>query len=111
MGRFANLANYTAEENLVWEQVCAGAGKTFRTLRGLEFTYTIRGNELFVDRKAKSLTRATVVQTYRRACEVLREGKPITGPKTLGNFGASYLLPVFRQLALLEEVADDTGEP
>ena len=111
MGHFANLANYTVEENLVWEQVCAGAGKTFRTFRGLEFTYTIRGNELFVDRKAKSLTRATVVQTYRRACEVLREGKPITGPKTLGTFGASYLLPVFRQLALLEEVADDTGEP
>ena len=38
-------------------------GETFHTAKGLPFTYTIRGGELFVNRRRKSIT----VSTVRRA--------------------------------------------
>ena len=101
MGRFADLSNYTPEENLVWEKLRGEAGMTCRTFCGLDFTYTVRGNELFVSRRAKSLTRATVIQSYRRAKEVLAGGSALTGPKSIGTFGASYLLPIFQALGVL----------
>lgn len=41
-----------------------------------------------MDRKEKSITRATVELAYRRAVEL---GENATGPKKLGVFGASYL--------------------
>ncbi len=35
-------------------------GETFHTAKGLPFTYTIRGGELFVNRRRKSITVSTV---------------------------------------------------
>ena len=101
MGRFADLSSYTPAECLVWEKLCSACGQVFATCRGLCFSFSIRGNELFVDRRAKSLTRATVIQTFRRAQELLANGEPLTGPKSIGTFGASYLLPIFQGLGLL----------
>ncbi len=61
----------------------------FYTMRNLEFTYIIKGNEMFVNRKEKSITKATVGITL---CKALELGGIVSGPKKLGTFGGE--LPV-----------------
>jgi hypothetical protein len=102
MGRTAKTSQYTAEENAFWEKFVECDGVTFTTLKGLEFSFEVRGNEVFFDRKEKSVTRATVMQAYRKAKELLASGIPVDDPKKLGVFGASYIYPVFRHLGILE---------
>lgn len=82
----------------LWECLTLFAGYPFKTSKGLSFTYTIKGNELFVSRKKKSITRATVKLAYEKAIAL---GDMATGPKTLGCFGASYLYPVFVRLGVI----------
>lgn len=82
----------------LWRTLSEHAGETFHTAKGLAFTYCIRGGELFVSRKEKSITRATVELAYRRAVEL---GDQATGPKKLNVFGASYLYPVFKELGII----------
>ena len=44
----------------VWKLLESNQGRIFYTAKGLPFTYLIRGGELFVDRKEKSITVSTV---------------------------------------------------
>ncbi len=76
----------------MWEVMELYEDFPFYTMRNLEFTYMIKGNEMFVDRKEKSITKATVGMALNRALEL---GGIVTGPKKLGTFGASYLYPIF----------------
>ncbi len=82
-------------ENQLWDVLRLWSGDTFLTAKGLEFTYIIRGNEMFVSRKDKSLTRATVILAFYKALLLQKDGGRVAGPKKLGTFGASYLYPVF----------------
>lgn len=82
----------------LWECISLFAGYPFKTSKGLSFTYTIKGNEMFVTRKEKSITRASVVLAYERAMAM--DGA-VKGPKTLGCFGASYLYPVFMRIGVI----------
>lgn len=85
----------------LWREMEALAGEPFRTAKGLAFAYTVRGGELFFDRKEKSVTKATVKAAYRRALELEALGVKVTGPKKLGVFGASYLYPIFVRLGVI----------
>ncbi len=85
--------------NSLWEELIALEGHTFYTAKGLQFTYRIKGNEMFVDRKDKSITRATVELAYEKAIAL---GTEATGPKKLNCFGASYLYPVFLELGVIK---------
>ena len=85
--------NYTEDEKNLWQKITATQGVVFHTAKGLPFTYEIRGNEIFFSRKEKSVTRATLNKAYHRMKE-----ETITGSKQLGVFGASYLLPVMREV-------------
>ena len=96
MPRFADISSDSADELALWDELVRHQGETFTTAKGLPFTYIIRGNEIFVDRREKSITRATVRQAYRR----VREGG-VTGPKSLGVFGGSYLYSLFVAFHLL----------
>ena len=98
MGRNAKTDQYSAEEQDFWRRFRELAGVTFTTLRGLDFSFDIKGNEIFFDRKEKSVTLATVIQAYRKTLELQASGIEITGPKQLGVFGASYLFPVIMHL-------------
>lgn len=94
----------TGEEallELLWDVMEQYAGCAFRTAKGLGFTYAIRGNEMFVDRKDKSITRASVNLAACTALRLQRECGAVRGPKKLGTFGASYLYPVFIRLGLI----------
>ena len=98
MGRNAKIEQYSADELDFWRQFRELAGVTFTTLQGLDYTFDVKGNEIFFDRKEKSVTLATVIQAYRKALELQKAGIELTGPKQLGVFGASYLFPVIMRL-------------
>ncbi len=85
----------------LWDALREGQHTVYFTAKGLPFTYQVRGNELFVSRREKSITRATVLLSYRRAWEICASDGTDLGPKRLGTFGASYLLPIFRGLRLV----------
>lgn len=86
------------EDNL-WAALLLFQEYPFYTAKGLKFTYTIRGNEIFFDRKKKSITRATVDLAFQKTIELHRK---VTGPKKLSCFGASYLFPVFIRFGVIE---------
>lgn len=88
-------------EELLWETIETCQGQPFSTMKGLEFSYRVKGYEMFVDRKNKSLTKSTVFMAFRKALELQKDGGPVTGPKKLGTFGASYIYPVFIQLGVI----------
>lgn len=77
--------------DFVWPLLQQHQGETFYTAKGLPFTYTIRGGELFVNRRSKSITISTVANALEKIVALEMDGIPITGPKKIGCYGASYL--------------------
>lgn len=102
------VSSDAALDALLWDALRAMAGSPFSTMKGLAFTYRIQGNEMFVDRKEKSLTRATVLLAFHNALALLSRGEAIPGPKTLKTFGASYLFPIFQALGVIPTVGEKT---
>lgn len=94
------------QEEALWELMSRLAGCAFLTAKGLKFTYKIRGGEMFVNRKSKSITQATVFMAYNRAVELMKETGSVNGPKQLGTFGASYLYPVFARIGVIRKLTD-----
>lgn len=90
------LAVNPTEDDL-WDALCQMQNQTFRTMKGLEYTYSVRGYEMFVSRKEKSITRSSVDIAFRNAMEL---DHVVTGPKKLKVFGASYLYPIFLELGI-----------
>lgn len=94
----AALPQEEADKTL-WEILEQLQGCVFFTAKKLRFRYTVRGGELFVDRKKDSITKATVFMAFHKALELHGE---VTGPKKLGTFGASYLYPIFQRIGIIE---------
>lgn len=86
------------QEEELWSILIYLQGCVFLTAKGLKFTYKIHGGEMFVSRKSKSITQATVFMAFREAMEL---GGIVAGPKKLGTFGASYLYPVFVRIGVI----------
>ena len=86
-------------QDLLWDELVLWENQTFRTVKGLEYTYQIRGNEMFVSRKTKSITKASVNLALEKIIEF--DGM-VAGPKKLECFGASYLYPVFIEMGLID---------
>lgn len=89
----------------LWECIEVFQGYSFKTSRGLKFRYTIKGGEIFVNRKdsSKSITKSTVEMAYEVAKQLMIDEGCVTGPKKLGTFGASYLYPMFLRFGIIEE--------
>ena len=95
------------EDERLWAQIVSLEGQSFRTARGLEYTYRIKRSrdgsllgEILFERKEKSVTRATLVLAYHNAVAVQQSEGCVSGPKKLGVFGASYLYPIFLHLGI-----------
>ncbi|MCC8029396.1 MAG: hypothetical protein LIO75_06345 [Lachnospiraceae bacterium] len=88
-------------EQQLWELILSFEHEPFFTFKGLEFRYSIRGNEMFIDRKEKSITRSTIRMAAEKALEIRHRGEMVSGPKKLGTFGASYLYPIFQSFGLI----------
>ena len=91
----------------LWEAIVAHEGEIFFTVRGLEYQYSVKHNrdgaangEIVFDRKAKSITRATILLAWQKALEIQAAEGCVKGPKKLGVFGASYLYPIFLKLGI-----------
>ena len=99
----ANLATLAGQptkeqEDTLWSMLLYLQGCVFLTAKGLKYTYKLKGGEMFVNRKSKSITQATVFMAYHKAMEL---GDAVAGPKKLGTFGASYLYPIFVRLGVI----------
>ena len=80
-------------ENL-WEIIASLQGTTFYTAKNLPFTYTVKGGELFTDRRGRSVTRST----FEKAFEKIRSDAAVTGPKKLNMYGAPYVFAVLKAI-------------
>ena len=92
-----NCSMQELETNL-WAVLLLYQGYPFKTVKGLKFTYFIQGNEMFVDRKEKSVTRATINMALKSA---VQSCGVVTGPKKLGTFGSSYLYSIFQRMGII----------
>ncbi len=90
-----------SEEEL-WNLLVDSQNEEYTTYKGLTFSYTIRGYEMFVSRKDKSITRATIMIAFHRAQELMQSVGSVKGPKKLGTFGASYIYVIFEKLGILQ---------
>ena len=108
----------------LWQCVCIFSGYPFTTSgrgsrSGVEFTYQVShtlsaggrhygghsipgyGNEIWLtvnrEKKEKSISRSSVELGFQKYLEVLEKEGTVSGPKKLGVFGASYLLPLFQR--------------
>ena len=94
----------------VWALLQQHQQEVFHTAKGLPFTYTIRGGELFVDRRQKSITVSTVANALGKISALEEAGIEISGPKKLGFYGASYLYPVLLTLGVIAAPAPGEAE-
>lgn len=89
------------EEEYLWKTLSEVSGRIFHTAGkggkgSVKFTYTIKGGEMFINRKDKSITRSSVIMAYHKA----KEMGIVNGPKAIGTFGASYLYPIFIEMQI-----------
>ncbi|MCM1187436.1 MAG: hypothetical protein NC251_11290 [Lachnoclostridium sp.] len=93
-------------EGDLWGTIVAHQGKTFVTKKGLPFTYSIKGGELFTDRRERSITKSTFDKAYEKLKQDCTGDNPphkIAGPKSLNMYGAPYIWAVFMGIGLIEE--------
>ena len=101
-----NFNNSSIPISSLWDVIVENAGKKFVTKKGLPFTYSIKGGELFTDRRERSITRSTFEKAYEKLqADQTGENAPrkIVGPKTLNMYGAPYVWAVFVGIGQSEE--------
>jgi len=108
----------------LWRCVCIFSGYPFTTSgrgirSGVAYTYQVShtpsaggrhydgysipgyGNEIWLtvngEKKERSISRSSVELGFQKYLEVLEKEGTVSGPKKLGVFGASYLLPLFQR--------------
>lgn len=77
----------------LWQLLIDHQNQTFYTLKKLPFHYSVKGGEIFVDRRSKSITKATFEQSLGK---LEADPENITGPKSLNVFGAPYVWAILK---------------
>lgn len=54
----------------LWKVIIIFEKYPFYTMKGFRFTYQVKGNEIFVSRKEKSITRSSVILAMKKAIEL-----------------------------------------
>lgn len=85
-----------AETSELWKRISERQGEVFYTAKNLPFTYTVKGGELFTDRRARSITRSTFERAYKK----ISSDKTVTGPKKLNMYGAPYVFAILKRLGV-----------
>ena len=82
----------------LWQLLKDHQTEIFYTIKKLPFTYTVKGGEIFVDRRSKSITKAT----FEQALNKLKTDKEhIKGPKSLNVFGAPYVWAILKTFEIV----------
>ncbi|MDO4303141.1 MAG: hypothetical protein Q4D94_04445 [Bacillota bacterium] len=84
--------------DLLWQQLMEHQNETFYTMKKLPFSYVVKGGEIFVDRRSKSITKATFQQALDR---LIQNPGSITGPKALNVFGAPYIWALLKAFGVV----------
>ena len=82
----------------LWQLLETHQNEIFYTIKKLPFTYTIKGGEIFVDRRSKSITKATFEQALNK---LNANPDQITGPKSLNVFGAPYIWAILKAFEIV----------
>lgn len=93
-----NITNENMTIELLWELLIEHQNETFYTMKQLPFKYNIRGGEIFVDRRSKSITKATFAKALQK---IKKDPENITGPKSLCVFGAPYVWAIFKTFKIV----------
>lgn len=95
-------------EEYLWKAIVLFENYPFSTMKGLRFSYEVkRGKaglptgELAINRKEKTITRATINLAFHKAVKLQQTEGCVSGPKKIGGFGASYLYPLFLRLGVI----------
>ena len=98
----------------LWDCVILFQNYTFYTESGLKFTYVVKGNEMFISRKEKSVTFSTIEKAYNKVLHdreaaingdagLANERMVYSRPKDIGDFfGISYIYPIFYRFGLID---------
>ena len=107
----ARYGVFVDEIECLWRAVLAFEGYPFRTAGrgktpGVKFSYQVKRSrggqpdgEIKVNRKEKTITRATIELAYQRAIEM---SGVVTEPKKLGVFGAICLYPMLVRFGVIK---------
>lgn len=94
-------------EEYLWKAIVLFENYPFSTMKGLRFSYKIkRGRtglptgEIEIDRKEKTITRATINLTFHKVMNLQRNEGYVSGPRFCG-FEASYLYPLFLRFGVV----------
>lgn len=97
-------------EHYLWDAVAAFENYPLYTMNGLKFVYKIKPGlnglptrEILVDRKEKTISKATINLAFYKAMKIQEEEGCVSGPKKIGGFGASYLYPLFLRLGIITQ--------
>ena len=82
----------------LWQMLIDHQNETFYTMKKLPFCYQVKGGEIFVDSRSKSITKATFEQALNKLNT--NPGK-ITGPKSLNVFGAPYVWAILKTFSVV----------
>ena len=96
---------FSGLDEMLWNVLLRHENFAFTTARGLKFKYTIKGGELFVNRKenSKSLTKSSIFMAFHNAIRLQCQDGFVKGPKKLGTFGASYLYAIFMKVGIITD--------
>ena len=98
------------DEIKLWEMLCSHQGENFTTSgrgnrAGVGFKYEIKGAEMFISTRSKSITRATILYAFHKVQKMNGEVK---GPKAIGVHGDSYIYAVFKAIGVINGSTLDT---
>lgn len=82
----------------LWEIITSRQGETFYTKKMLPFTYTVKGGEMFTDRRQRSITKSTFEWAFEK---IQNAPDTVTGPKALNVYGAPYVWAVLHGIGVI----------
>ena len=83
---------------LVWDAIIKFDSYPFHTVKGIKFRYTVKEQEIVINRKDEIITRETVDMALSN---VLQNDREVEKPEELKVTGSGYLYPIFTRLTII----------
>lgn len=82
--------------NLIWQRIIACQGQQFKTVKGLPFTYKVKGHVVSVSRTKQNLPRSDFAKAYALM--------PLTGPGQINSTvrGPAYIYAILTDSRISE---------
>jgi hypothetical protein len=87
----------------LWTVIELFAGYPFTTTEGCKFSYSVRGNEMHVNREMLVITSVTIETAYQEVLKLSGKSADITGDMQIDNSVESYLFPMFMRFGIVKK--------